>query len=222
MCRIIFKTKTKKIIGELSERYPRLSPIRRNISDAVSLMAACFRGGGKLLVCGNGGSAADAEHIVGELMKGFVLRREIPGELKAALSGNFPADAEHLIGNLQCGLPAISLVSHTALMTAFANDNSADLCFAQQVLGYGKEGDILLAVSTSGNSKNIIYAAEVAKELGVKVVGLTGNGGGNLAELCDALIDVPETETYKIQELHLPVYHAICLALENEFFGEGE
>jgi D-sedoheptulose 7-phosphate isomerase len=184
------------------------------------MLSACFRNGGKLLVCGNGGSAADSEHIVGELMKGFVLRREIPEDLKARLRESQPADAEHLISHLQCGLPAISLVSHTALLTAFANDSAADLCLAQQVLGYGKAGDVLLAISASGRSRNVVYAAEVAQAIGVKVIGLTGQGGGKLARLCDCLLDAPETETYKIQELHSPIYHTLCLALENEFFGD--
>jgi D-sedoheptulose 7-phosphate isomerase len=191
------------------------------IDNAAKLVIDCYKNGGKLLVCGNGGSAADCEHIVGELMKGFVLRRELSPEQQSIISGSFPADSEYLISNLQQGLPAISLVSHTALMTAFANDQSADLCFAQQVLGYGKQGDVLLAISTSGNSKNILYAAKIAKVIGIKVIALTGKTGGGLKDVCDVLVNVPETETYKVQELHLPFYHALCLAVEEYFFGES-
>ena len=172
------------------------------------------------MICGNGGSASDSLHIVGELMKGFVLQRKLPSDLQNALREAAPNSAEYLIKNLQGALPAISLVSEVALSTAYANDKASDLAFAQQVLGQGRKGDILLAISTSGNSSNVLYAAQVAKALEISVVGLTGVGGGKLSDWSNVLIDVPEKETYKIQELHLPVYHAICLALEQEFFGE--
>jgi D-sedoheptulose 7-phosphate isomerase len=207
---------------ELTDKYHNLKPIGQSMADSAELLIDCFKNGGKLLICGNGGSAADCEHIVGELMKGFVLRRELSAELQSKMKEIFPADSEYLINNLQQGLPAISLVSHTALMTAFANDNTAELCFAQQVLGYGKQGDILLAISTSGNSKNVLYAAKTAKVLGIKVIALTGKTGGKLKDVCDVLVNVHETETYKIQELHLPYYHALCLSVEDYFFGESK
>jgi D-sedoheptulose 7-phosphate isomerase len=175
---------------------------------------------GKYLICGNGGSAADSDHIVGELMKGFVLKRPIEAELKMKLELSFPDEAYYFVENLQMGISAISLMSHSALTSAFSNDRASDLIFAQQVLGYGKKGDVLLAISTSGNSKNVVYAAQIAKAMGLKVVSLTGSEGGKLRKISDVLINVPEVETYKVQEYHLPIYHIICLILENEFFGE--
>ncbi|MCX7714263.1 MAG: SIS domain-containing protein [Clostridia bacterium] len=213
------KESTKIILQDLFENYPKLKSCSESIITCVEEMIACYKGGNKVLVCGNGGSAADALHIVGELMKAFVLPRKLSqaeqDKIREA-SGN----AEYIIENLQGALPAISLVGETALMTAYANDMAPDLAFAQQVYGYGIPADILIAISTSGNSKNVIYASEVARAKGVKVIALTGESGGRLGEICDVLINVPEKETYKIQELHLPVYHAVCLAVENEFFNE--
>ena len=203
--------KTETIIKDLLKRYPSLECIEKDITKACQTLIDCFAGGGKVLVCGNGGSAADAMHIVGELMKGFVLPRRLLSHERIY--------SEYVNNGLQRALPAISLVGETGLTTAYANDVAADLVFAQQVHGYGNAGDALIALSTSGNSKNILYAAEVAKAKKVKVVSLTGKGGGKLKELSDVIICVPETETYKIQELHLPVYHVLCLAIENEFFG---
>jgi D-sedoheptulose 7-phosphate isomerase len=171
------------------------------------------------MTCGNGGSAADALHIVGELMKAFVLPRALDGGDAESIREVSP-NADYLIQNLQGALPAISLVSETALGTAYANDVAPDLDFAQQVFGYGRPGDILFAISTSGNSKNVLYASEVARAKKVKVIALTGAGGGKLQDIADILIAVPETVTFKIQELHLPIYHAYCLAIENEFFGQ--
>jgi len=176
-----------------------------------------WKDGGKLLVCGNGGSCADAGHIVGELMKSFKLRRPIKPEIREKLSA-FP-DGKSIAGSLEGALPAISLCSQAPLMTAFMNDADASLVFAQQVYGYGRPSDVLLAISTSGNSKNCLNAAMTAKALGMKVVSLTGAGGGKLAKLSDILIDVPETETFKVQELHLPVYHAVCAMVEADNFG---
>ena len=170
--------------------------------------------GGKLLIAGNGGSASDSLHIVGELMKGFCNPRKINDELREKIGD------EELSNVLQYGLPAISLCSETALFTAFLNDQSADAVFAQGVLGYGKKEDILLLISTSGNSSNCVKAMKVAKALGIKVIALTGKKDSKLSEGADVTIKATETETYKIQELHLPIYHAICLALEQEFFGE--
>lgn len=210
--------KEMKILEELIGRYPGLLAVRADIEAAYRILEECYRQGGKLLIAGNGGSSADAEHIVGELMKGFVKRRELPDAMKEAL---LRADAEHgkaLAEKLQGGLPAIALSGHPALSTAFLNDVDGDMIYAQQVCGYGKAGDVLLGISTSGNARNIDYAVTVAKAKGMKVIGLTGKDGGRLRERADAAVIVPEQETYRIQELHLPVYHALCLMLEERFF----
>lgn len=214
------KATTKRIINDLILRYPKLSKCKDAVFEALSILITMYKANGKLLVCGNGGSASDSEHIVGELMKGFVLKRQLrePFSQQLMLENN----GTYIEKKLQEPLEAISLVSQVGLMTAFANDQAADLCFAQQVLGYGKENDALLCISTSGNSKNVIYAAQVARVKKMFVIGLSGHGGGELNEYTDVNIIAPELETYKIQELHLPVYHAICLALEEEFFGEDK
>ena len=207
-------------IETLITRYPCLIPLRERLFRCVDLFAACYQSGGKLLICGNGGSAADSLHIVGELMKGFVLERKISQSIQKTLIEQYPQEASYYIQNLQTAVPAISLVSETALTTAYSNDQAADLAMAQQVLGYGCPGDVLLSISTSGNSANTIHAARIARVLGLKVVSLTGQGGGDLAALSDILLDVPSQKTYQIQELHLPVYHALCLAVERELFDE--
>ena len=172
------------------------------------------------MVCGNGGSASDSLHIVGELMKGFVLPRKLDENMQKRLREACPEMAEYCIENLQGALPAISLVSEAGLTTAYANDQAPDLAFAQQVLGQAKPGDVLLAISTSGNSTNVLYAIGIARALHVKTIGLTGHTGGKMASLCDVCIKVPGVETFKIQEYHLPVYHALCMCVEEEFFGE--
>lgn len=213
---------TRGILNELIQRYPSLEVCRADMDRAVEMLIACFNLDGKLLACGNGGSAADCEHIVGELMKAFLLKRRLEPDKQSRIRSMFPDDAELLIQNLQRAVPAISLVSQTALMTAFGNDASAQLLFAQQVLSYGRPGDILLAISTSGNSPNVLYAAQVAKLQGVKVIGLIGESGGKLKSLCDTAICVPAKLTYQIQELHLPAYHCLCACVENELFGEAE
>lgn len=209
---------TEKIIGNLKERYPKLEVL--SVKEAVEEIIDCYKQKNKLLVCGNGGSAADSLHIVGELMKGFLLPRKLDDKKQEQIKTLFPETAQYFIDNLQGTLPAISLVSETSLSTAYANDQAPDLSFAQQVLGYGNTGDILIAISTSGNSKNVIYAAQIAKVQGMKVISLTGSKGGKLKEISDILINVPSDETYIIQEYHLPVYHAICAAIENEMFSE--
>lgn len=201
-------------LNTLIERYPSLSVCKDLIVESCEELVKCYKNGGKLLVCGNGGSAADSEHIVGELMKGFILPRKISSDLANKISD------DELCSVLQCGLPTISLVSQTALSTAFSNDQLPTAVFAQQVLGYGKKGDALLCISTSGNSLNCVYAAKVAKALDMKVISLTGEKDSKLKELSDVTIQAPSKETFKIQEYHLPIYHAICLALENEFFGD--
>jgi D-sedoheptulose 7-phosphate isomerase len=216
------KIKTKEILNNMIIRYPELSFCEDSIYYAISVIIDCYNNKGKLLICGNGGSASDAQHIVGELMKGFVLPRKISQEKQNTIIELFPENADYLIENLQGTLNAISLVGETALSTAYANDKAPDLAFAQQVLGYGNKEDILIAISTSGNSKNVIYAAQIAKVNGMKVISLTGSSGGILKSLSDVTINVPSDETYIIQEYHLPVYHALCLALENEFFGGEE
>lgn len=206
------------ILSNLLIRYPQLSVCKENISRAFDLLSDSYKRNGKLLVCGNGGSAADAEHIVGELMKGFKNPRRLDDRYQERLKDVDNVLGDRLAGQLQGALPAIALDGHSALTTAYMNDCDPLLCFAQQVNGYGKESDVLLGISTSGNSKNVIYAAVTAKAKGMKVIGLTGKKDSKLSELADVCIQVPETETYKIQELHLPVYHCLCLMLEEEFF----
>ena len=208
----------KKSLELLFSRYPALESCRADVIAAAETVCDAYHAGGKLIVCGNGGSAADAEHIVGELMKGFLKKRPLPEALREKMKAAFPDDADYLCKNLQGALPALSLVNAVALGTAFANDQAADLVFAQQVLGAGREEDVLLAISTSGNSKNVVYAVETARVLGLRTIALTGRSGGKLKGLADITIAVPDDETYRIQELHLPVYHALCIAAEEEFF----
>lgn len=212
------KKDTKKYIDELCLRYENLKMVKTSVEQTIERIIEIYKNGNKIMVCGNGGSAADSLHIVGELMKSFVLPRPISDTVANKIK-KCSSNSEYLLKNLQMALPIISLVNEVGLMTAYANDVAADLNFAQQVLGQGKAGDILLAISTSGNSKNVIYAAEIAKAMNINVIGLTGKSGGKLGKIADILINVPESETYKIQELHLPVYHTICLAVEAEFYA---
>lgn len=206
-------------IDTLIERYPCLEGCRESILDAYNILEEAYANGRKLLVAGNGGSASDSEHIVGELMKEFKLKRKI---YSAQIDRLMKIDAEMgtvLAEHLQGSLPAISLVGEPSLTTAFMNDAVPVLIFAQQVNGLGRAGDVFLGISTSGNSKNVLYAAVAAKSKGLKVIGLTGEKESRLMEFADVCIRVPETETYRIQELHLPVYHCLCLMLEEKFFG---
>ena len=207
-------------LEQLVSRYPALAACRTTIAEAYQAMERAYAGSGKLLIAGNGGSAADAEHIAGELMKGFKLKRPLDGEEQVRLADVDPERGKILAENLQGALPAIALDGHPALSTAYMNDCEPLLCFAQQVNGYGREGDVLLAISTSGNSANILYAAVAAKAKGMTVVGLTGGKESKLSALADVCIRVPQTETFMVQELHLPVYHCLCLMLEERFFGE--
>lgn len=207
------------VITALIDRYPELDTCIPDLSDAFTLLKCCFQSGGKLLVCGNGGSAADSEHIVGELMKGFQRRRPLPEQARQQLLAAFPQEGEVLAESLQGALPALSLVSQTALISAYANDVAPDMIFAQQVYGYGRPGDALLAISTSGNAVNVQRAAQVARALGLTIIGLTGRSGGGLRTLCDVAIRVPYDTVIEIQERHLPVYHALCLLLEETFFS---
>lgn len=206
-------------IDTLIERIPRLLGCRQDINDAYVLLKKAYSNNRKLLVCGNGGSASDSEHIVGELMKEFRLKRKVYVNQAEAMKAIDPEMGQILAENLQGALPAICLTGHSALTTAFMNDANADLIFAQQVNGYGKPNDVFLGISTSGNSKNVLYAAITAKSKGLSVIGLTGEAESRLSEIADVCIKVPETETYKIQELHVPVYHCLCLMLEEYFFG---
>lgn len=206
------------ILKDLSLRYPALKESEKEIITAAELIAETYKNGGKMLLCGNGGSASDCLHIVGELMKEFAIKRPLSEEMKNALKE--AGDDGYIAQNLQKALPAVSLVGTTALESAYANDAAPDLGFAQQVLGLGTAGDVLIGITTSGNSKNVIYAVKTAKAKGIKTVALTGGTGGQIKDIADCAVVVPAKETYKIQEYHLPVYHTLCLALENEFFGE--
>lgn len=206
-------------IDLLAERYPSLESTRNDIVAAYLLLEESYKNGGKLLVAGNGGSAADAEHIVGELMKGFKLPRKPEEDFAEKLVEENQELGSVLAENLQGALPAIALDGHPALSTAYMNDCEPLLCFAQQVNGYGKSGDVFLGISTSGNSKNVLFAATTAHAKGMKVIGLTGAKDSKLKDMSDVCIKAPQTETYMIQELHLPIYHCLCLMLEDKFFA---
>jgi D-sedoheptulose 7-phosphate isomerase len=204
----------------LAFKYSDLAGCTPEIQAAFGLLRNTYRNGKKVMVCGNGGSSADSEHIVAELMKGFLSGRAISEPFRARLAERFPENGAYLAGHLQGALPAISLVSQSALTTAFANDVAPDMVFAQQVYGYGEAGDALIAISTSGESKSVIHATQVAKILGVATVGLTGKTGGRLKDLCDVCICVPYGATSDVQERHMAIYHALCAALEAEFFPD--
>lgn len=211
----------KKIEEELDlliERYPMLTECRESIRNAFEAIKDSYENGGKLLIAGNGGSAADSEHIAGELMKRFKIKRPVSEDFAKKLIAVDCERGTKLANELECSLMAIPLVAHEALTTAYINDVDGYGVFAQQLFGYGKPGDAFIGISTSGNAENIMKAAVVARALNIKVIGLTGAKGGKLAEFADIAIKVPENETYKIQELHLPVYHALCLMLERYFF----
>ncbi len=209
------------IFAELLDNYPSLEGIKDDIYTAFTLICDCYDSLGKVLICGNGGSAADADHIVGELMKGFNLKRPLKKEERELFEDQ--DDAEYLTNNLQNALPAISLVAHGGLSSAFCNDVEPDMVFAQQVWGYAKDSpDILIALSTSGNSKNVVNAVKTANAVGIDSIGITGMNESKLSELCTLTIRLPETQTYRVQELTLPVYHALCAALEIHYFGEKE
>ncbi len=202
---------TCDFIQALIQDYPQLAPAQSSIEAAVAALIECYQKGGKVLVCGNGGSAADSEHIVGELMKGFLSKRKIQDE-------GLPKE---LVENLQGALPAIALTGSPALSTAFSNDVNPYFIFAQQVYGLGKEGDVLIGISTSGNAKNVSYAVQVAKHKKMKTIALTGQADSLLSQSCDITIKAPSASTPKVQEYHLPIYHAICAAVEHAFFADG-
>ena len=214
------EARLEKHIDLLIERYPILEECRQSLIDAYLIMEEAYEGDHKLLIAGNGGSAADSEHIAGELMKRFKTPRPVTPEMAERLKAIDPVRGENLAKNLERGLMAIPLVAHEALSTAYINDVDGLGVFAQQLFGFGRPGDVFLGISTSGNSKNVMSATVVARALGIKVIGLTGAKGGELAQVADVVVKVPERETYMIQELHLPVYHCWCLMLEDKFFGQ--
>lgn len=207
-------------IQAIGQSYPDLQPVLPDVQAALVLLTDAFAAGHRLYTCGNGGSAADADHIVGELVKGFMLQRPLPAETRSALAAEHGKAGNFIADHLQGGLPAVALTAHPALSTAFANDVAPDLVFAQQVHVYVQPGDVVMGISTSGNSTNVIHALRVARTRGARTLGLTGHTGGAMAALCDVCIQVPDTSTPRIQERHLPIYHALCIALEAHFFGE--
>jgi len=209
-----------KHLNLLVERYPVLAVCKDDIFAAYEIMEEAYEADHKLLIAGNGGSAADSEHIAGELMKRFNIPRPVPKAFAGKLKEIDPELGENLARNLERGLMAIPLVAHEALSTAYINDVDGIGVFAQQLYGFGRKGDVFLGISTSGNSENVLSAAVVARALGIKIIGLTGANGGKLAKVSDVAIRVPETQTYRIQELHLPVYHCLCMMLEDKFFGK--
>lgn len=209
----------RKHVELLITRYPILKQIEMDIINAYLIMEECYETGGKMLIAGNGGSAADSEHIAGELMKRFKNPRPVCAEFAEKLKEIDPERGSSLAKNLECALMAIPLVAHEAMTTAYINDVDGLGVFAQQLFGFGKAGDVFLGISTSGNSKNVMNATVVARAVGIKIIGLTGAQGGELADVADVAVKVPEIETYMIQELHLPIYHCWCLMLEDKFFS---
>lgn len=216
----MLEKKLQKHIDLLMKRYPVLEACKEEIIGGYELMEERYKNGGKLLIAGNGGSAADSEHIAGELMKRFKIPRSIPEDLKKKLIEIDSVRGENLSKNLERPLMAIPLVAHEALTTAYINDVDGLGVFAQQLYGFGRAGDVFLGITTSGNSQNVMSATVVARALGIKVLGLTGENGGELSQVANVCVKVPETETYMVQELHLPVYHCWCLMLEDKFFGK--
>lgn len=211
------KAEVRKILTETVERYPQLKGNEAEIISVYEILRQCFAAGNRLYLCGNGGSCSDCEHIAGELLKSFKKCRPLDEDFVQALKKQGER-GQVLIENLDSGLPAVSLCGHPAFSTAFQNDKDPMFVFAQQVKVWGRAGDVLLTISTSGNSKNCVYAATVAKAKNMKVVALLGGSGGALREAADASVTVPEKETFKVQELHLPVYHCLCAMLEEEFY----
>lgn len=215
------KENTSRILEDFRWENPDLKGSMKQIEKSVEMLIACYKNGGKVLVCGNGGSASDSEHIVGELMKGFCNRRPLTEEQRERIAqvSKDEKEADYLGDYLQGTLPAISLVSHSALISAFSNDVQPDMVYAQQVFGYGKEGDVLMCLSTSGNSKNVVYAAKIARANGLGVISFTRREGSQLSRISHVTLKSTQEETYRVQEEHIKFYHLICLAVENEFFG---
>lgn len=214
------KKNTEIMIEEFKDNYPEMANLDYELRYIIAEISDRIKKGGKILVCGNGGSASDSEHIVGELLKEFYIRRPIDGEFHKKLLELYPREAHHMIKCLQGGIPAISLVSQTGFLSAYGNDVSYDMAYAQQVYVYGEENDIFIGLSTSGNSSNVLYGAKVARAKGMFVIGITGESGGKLKDISHIILDAPAKETYRVQEYHLPLYHLICRAIEYEIFGE--
>jgi len=212
----------KKYLEELIRRYPQLEDISNKINESAERLIRCYQNGNKVLICGNGGSSSDSDHIAGELLKGFEQKRPLNDNIKNQLLAVSVERGSYLAEKLQTGLPAISLSAHTGLVTAVANDTDANLIYAQQVIGFGIPGDVLIGISTSGNSHIVMDAAITARAIGMTVIAMTGETGGKLKFFCDILINVPERRTSFVQELHLPVYHTLCLMIEDHFFGKQE
>lgn len=213
------KSNTLALLDALIERLPELAPIKGNIVAAADMLIECYRLNGKIMLCGNGGSAADSEHIVGELMKSFAMPRPIPEEDFQKLKASGMDDWEEFGNLLQRGIPAFSLESHPSLSTAIINDIDAYMVYAQQVYVYGKPGDVLIGLSTSGGARNVQNALKVARTFGVKTIGFTGSRLSPMDALCDVMIKAPSVDTYRVQEYHQSIYHTVCLMLENEIFG---
>lgn len=205
-------------LQQLVAKYPDLQACMEDARQAAELLQDCYRAGGKALFCGNGGSASDSEHLVGELMKGYLLARPVPPEVRRRLEAAFPRHGDYLASRLQGALPAISLVSQTSLITAIANDTAADMIFAQQVYAYGRQGDAVVGISTSGNSGNVLQALRVGRAMGLRTLGFTGSSGGAMKALCDVAVCVPRQATADVQEGHLAIYHTLCAILEEAFF----
>ncbi len=214
------KERTRKLTAAFFEENPCFEPVRKPVLEAALLLVRCFGEGGKLLVCGNGGSCADSDHIVGELMKGFLLKRPLPLPDKERFMSLFGKEGEELGGKLQGALPAISLGGQQALVTAVANDGDYGLVFAQQVMGYAEPGDVVLGISTSGNARNVKWALMAARAKEAVAVALTGDGGGVLRDIADLWIPVPDGRTFRVQELHTAAYHFLCAFAESELFPE--
>jgi D-sedoheptulose 7-phosphate isomerase len=212
----------RTFLEELIHRYPQLEDICDKINEAAERLIRCYQNGNKVLICGNGGSSSDSDHIAGELLKGFEQKRPLDDSMRSSLLSASGERGPYLAEKLQSGLPAISLSAHTGLITAVANDTDATLIYAQQVMGFGDPGDVLIGISTSGNAQSVLDAAITARAKGMTIIGMTGETGGKLKSLCDILLNVPEKRTSFVQELHLPVYHSLCLMIEYHFFGIQE
>ena len=213
-------TKVQEYADTLFKRYPELLPCSDSILQAYSIMENSFFKSGTLFICGNGGSAADAEHITGELSKGFLMKRELPEDLKRKMNETLGENIDAVTSRLQMGLKAMVLNAHQSLSTAFANDVDPLLCWAQQLFVMGSPDDVVLGISTSGNAENILNVFKVAGGLGMKRILLTGVGNGKCVSYADCVIHAPSTATYRIQEFHLPIYHTLCMMLEERFFGK--
>lgn len=212
------KERTQKFIDEFFGRHADLLPLQETVLQACNMLISAFQNGNKLLLCGNGGSCADCDHIAGEFLKGFLLKRPVNEELKNKMAEQYGETGKDVADKLQQGLPTISLNTHSAAISAFENDVDPELIYAQQVLAYGKPGDVLIGISTSGNAKNVASAVMTANALGLHTIGLTGKDGGKLAQFAEIPLIMPQCETYRIQEDHLAVYHLLCAVVESELF----